>query len=277
MSVFADFGRMEERGWTDPSIASAYGDHFAEPTSQAVPHVLAALDVGPGTALLDVCCGPGRLSQAAAEAGASVTGLDFSPAMLEQARARCPGATFIQGDAQAMPFADASFDRVACLLGVPHIPDTVAALKEMRRVLRPGGKVAVLDWCGPDKSPTFGFVLSTLKTHGDPAAITSQPPGPAMFRFADRATAEPLFAEAGFKDVGIDILDTTVSFADATGLFEMFRRGTVRVAMMMEATPPDTLKRVAAAMADGFAEFARPGGQGLSAPLRSALATARVD
>jgi ubiquinone/menaquinone biosynthesis C-methylase UbiE len=84
--------------------------------------------------------------------GVRLTGLDFSPAMLDRARARAAelglDVTWREGDAQALPFADASFDTVVCTLGLCGVPDERVALAEMHRVLRPGGTLLLLDHVG---------------------------------------------------------------------------------------------------------------------------------
>ncbi len=274
MTELEKFGSAERAGWADAATTATYFDHFAEPTGQTVEPVLDALGVGAQTTLLDVCCGQGLLTEAALARGATVSALDFSPAMLASARARAPAATYFEGDAQAMPFVDGAFDAVACILGVPHIPDTMAALREMRRVLRPGGRLALIDWCGPETSPVFKTVLSAIQAGATPEALAAMPPAPPMFRFADPVQATSLLSDAGFGNVDVSILDTTVSFPDPGDLFDMFRNGTVRVAMMLQANPPEALARIAEFMRSGFAEIAVTGGRGHQAHMRTALATA---
>ncbi|MFJ6675024.1 class I SAM-dependent methyltransferase [Actinosynnema sp. NPDC091369] len=89
--------------------------------------------------------------------GVRLTGLDFSPAMLDRARARAAAlgldVALREGDAQALPFADASFDTVVCTLGLCGIPDDRAAIAEMHRVLRPGGALLLLDHVGSHHRP----------------------------------------------------------------------------------------------------------------------------
>ncbi|WP_447007719.1 class I SAM-dependent methyltransferase [Saccharothrix isguenensis] len=89
--------------------------------------------------------------------GVRLTCLDFSPAMLDQARARAAAlgldVTWREGDAQALPFADATFDAVVCTLGLCGVPDERAALDEMNRVLRPGGSLLLLDHVGSHHRP----------------------------------------------------------------------------------------------------------------------------
>ncbi|MSQ90588.1 MAG: bifunctional demethylmenaquinone methyltransferase/2-methoxy-6-polyprenyl-1,4-benzoquinol methylase UbiE [Phycisphaerales bacterium] len=121
--------------------------------------------------VLDVACGTGDLAEAFARAGArSVTGLDYTPAMLEVARAKAarsggaPGRIqYIQGDAQALPHADRSFDIVSIGFGIRNVADPALALREFRRMLRPGGRLVILEF----SEPTSAFIrfFHRLYTH----------------------------------------------------------------------------------------------------------------
>jgi len=107
--------------------------------------------VQPGKPALDVCCGTGDISIGLARAGAEVTGLDFSPAMLEVARRRSAcGARFQQGDAQKLPFADGTFDVVTMGYGLRNLANWQEGLGEMVRVARPGARILVLDFGKPE-------------------------------------------------------------------------------------------------------------------------------
>ena len=106
--------------------------------------------VAPGDRVLDACCGTGDLAIAARRAGAgSVTGLDFSEAMLERARRKEPTVEWVQGDLLELPFADASFDAATVGFGVRNVADLGRGLAELRRVLRPGGRLGVLEITRP--------------------------------------------------------------------------------------------------------------------------------
>jgi demethylmenaquinone methyltransferase/2-methoxy-6-polyprenyl-1,4-benzoquinol methylase len=105
--------------------------------------------VRPGDAVLDACCGTGDLAIACARAGGRVTGLDFSERMLERARRKAPELQWIEGDLLALPFRDESFDVTTVGFGVRNVEDLKGALTELRRVLRPGGRVAVLEITRP--------------------------------------------------------------------------------------------------------------------------------
>src|SRR5205823_6689574 len=105
--------------------------------------------VSPGDRVLDACCGTGDLAVAAERAGGRVTGVDFSQRMLERARSKSDTVEWIEGDALALPFADDSFDAATVGFGARNLDDLEAGLRELRRVLRPGGRVGVLEITRP--------------------------------------------------------------------------------------------------------------------------------
>jgi demethylmenaquinone methyltransferase/2-methoxy-6-polyprenyl-1,4-benzoquinol methylase len=110
-------------------------------TAEAVLH--------PGDVVLDACCGTGDLAIAGARAGGHVTGLDFSERMLERARLKAPQLEWVSGDLLALPFADESFDAATVGFGVRNVDDLALALGELRRVLRPGGRLGILEITRP--------------------------------------------------------------------------------------------------------------------------------
>ena len=101
--------------------------------------------VQPGFRVLDACCGTGDLAIAAEREGGIVTGLDFSGEMLVRARRKSETIEWMQGDVLALPYADGSFDAATVGFGVRNVADLGAALRELRRVLRPGGRLAILE------------------------------------------------------------------------------------------------------------------------------------
>jgi demethylmenaquinone methyltransferase/2-methoxy-6-polyprenyl-1,4-benzoquinol methylase len=105
--------------------------------------------VRPGDRVLDACCGTGDLALAAVRAGGRVTGLDFSERMLERARRKSDEVEWVAGDLLALPFADGSFDAATVGFGVRNVPELRDGLRELRRVLRPGGRLAVLEITRP--------------------------------------------------------------------------------------------------------------------------------
>lgn len=117
--------------------------------------VIRLAEVRPGDRALDLCCGTGDVTFALARAGAVATGLDFTQAMLDEAVRRRPGegvagVTFLQGDALNLPFADASFEVVTISYGLRNLADFERGLREIHRVLVPGGRLVVLDFGKPN-------------------------------------------------------------------------------------------------------------------------------
>jgi demethylmenaquinone methyltransferase/2-methoxy-6-polyprenyl-1,4-benzoquinol methylase len=102
-----------------------------------------------GDQVLDACCGTGDLAIEARKAGADVVGLDFSEPMLERARRKDPAIEWIRGDVLALPFDDGSFDAVTVGFGVRNVDDLAAGLRELRRVLRSGGRIGILEITRP--------------------------------------------------------------------------------------------------------------------------------
>jgi len=105
--------------------------------------------VRPGDRVLDACCGTGDLALAALVRAPHVVGLDFSERMLDRARAKSADVEWVQGDVLALPFEDESFDAVTVGFGVRNVDDLEAGLRELRRVLRPGGRVGILEITTP--------------------------------------------------------------------------------------------------------------------------------
>lgn len=122
--------------------------------------------VKPTDVVLDVACGTGDLTEAMAAAGAArVTGLDYTPAMLDVARKRLASKsdaiasriTYMQGDAQALPFENASVDVVSIAFGIRNVGEPKKAIREFRRVLRPGGRLVILEFGTPTLAPVRWF------------------------------------------------------------------------------------------------------------------------
>jgi demethylmenaquinone methyltransferase/2-methoxy-6-polyprenyl-1,4-benzoquinol methylase len=156
--------------------------------------------------VLDVACGTGDLAAEAARAGGRVTGLDFSPEMLVRARRKEPSVEWVQGDMLALPFADASFDAATCGFGVRNASDLDLALRELARVLRPGGRVGILEITRPRGLLRFFFafwfdrvvpMLGRVLPGGE--AYTYLPASVRRFPAADELVTA--LERAGFRDV----------------------------------------------------------------------------
>ncbi len=192
------FAALEKREWADENVAKSYARAFSKASDMVVPYLVKAVAAKPGIKALDLCCGHGNVTTALVAAGAQTTGLDFSPAKLELARSAAPEASFVEGDAMALDFDDASFDAITIGFGMPHVPDLQKALAESRRVLRPGGRIAFSVWCGPEVDGALGYVFDAIAQHGAPDI--SLPSGPGANDYADPAIAFPALEAAGFTD-----------------------------------------------------------------------------
>jgi demethylmenaquinone methyltransferase/2-methoxy-6-polyprenyl-1,4-benzoquinol methylase len=139
----------------------------------------------PGGSALDVACGSGKLTavlaRIAGDKGRAV-GLDFSPQMLEVARRDHPGIEFLEGDALNLPFEDASFDASTIAFGLRNLADPVRGLREMLRVVKPGGRAVVLEFVRPPKNVVGGAYRLYLRTllPAIGGAISGQP---AAYRY----------------------------------------------------------------------------------------------
>ena len=220
MSDYSGFKHLEIDGWSNAARAKGYVELFAQASDQAIGPLLDAAGAKAGQNALDLCCGQGNVTQALLARGCNVTGADFSKAMLEMAEKREPHATFVEADAQDLPFADKTFDVVVSNLGICHVPDQPLALRQARRVLKPGGRFAMTVWCGPPVALGYAVLYDALKKFG--ATGISAPPGPDFHLVADRTTAERMLTDAGFTGIGHSIADCAWSYDRPEGFVEMY-------------------------------------------------------
>ena len=157
-----------------------------------------------GQRVLDVACGTGVVARLAAErvgAEGAVAGLDVNPGMLAVARATTPPDIQIdwhEASAESMPLADETFDVVLCQMGLQFIPNKLAALREMRRVLETGGR-AYITVPGP-KPPIFAIMTDALARHISPQAASF---GDLVFSMHDVDELTELMRSAGFRDIDV--------------------------------------------------------------------------
>jgi demethylmenaquinone methyltransferase / 2-methoxy-6-polyprenyl-1,4-benzoquinol methylase len=176
----------------------------------------AASAVRAGDRVLDAACGTGDLAIADLKAGAGkVTGLDFSAKMLERARRKNTTIEWLQGDMLALPFADETFDAATVGFGVRNVEDLGLGLRELRRVLRPGGRLAILEITQPRGAlrPFYSLwfdrivpLLGKVLPGGD--AYTYLPASVKRFPTAERLA--DLLREAGFTDVRFKLMGGSI-------------------------------------------------------------------
>lgn len=181
--------------------------------------VMAALALQPGERVLDVGCGAGAttLDLAAVVApGGEAVGIDISRPLLEVARRRSQGAagpSFIEGDAQAYPFDGGRFDAVFSRFGVMFFADPKAAFGNLRRALRPGGRLAFICWRPPAENPFMMLPMQAALAHVE-APPPPEPGAPGPFAFADPDRVRAILGAAGFADIAITPNDQKIGSGD---------------------------------------------------------------
>jgi SAM-dependent methyltransferase len=264
-SAFHDF---EHAGWERAS--GLYSDAFGGLTAQTADDLLDAAHVKTGTQVLDVATGPGFIAGAAAARSAAVTGLDFSPAMIAEARRRYPAVTFQEGDAGALPFEPTSFDSVVMNFGLLHLARPEAAIAEARRVLRPGGRYALTVWAAPEQTVGFGMVLDAVRAHGNPDVPL--PEGPPFFRFSAAGEFTTTLGKAGFSKIEVRTLALTWRLRSVDAVFNAVSRGGVRTAALLRAQTPEALAAIRLAVRRGVEAYTK--GDVFVVPMPAVLASA---
>jgi len=179
--------------------------------------------IGPGDTVLDVACGPGLVACELANVAQHVTGIDLTPAMIAQARERqkslgLANLTFVQGDAQPLPFEDGTFSRVVTRYAFHHLTDPQGVFAEMVRVCSPGGRVTVCDvYAG---TPEQGELYDSLEKQRDPSHTRALP----LFEFNALFDSLQEVRRVFYRyPVNVDVL-LSRSFPDSGGAEEFRRR-----------------------------------------------------
>jgi len=207
--------RSEREGYN--LIAERYLD-AAPSRTRLTEALLAAAQLASGQSLLDLASGPGVLAQAAAArvAPGRVVISDLAERPLVLARAATPELLGVAADAEALPFADASFDRVLCGLGLMFFPDARRALAEIRRVLRPQGRLAVSVWAQAGSVPLVECALDCMQRLLPPPKVARLSP----CRFG--AVLPELLAASGFENIEVGICQLDFTFANAAEYWRAF-------------------------------------------------------
>jgi len=193
------------------------------------PRVADAAGINPGDRVLDVACGTGVLTrEAAGRAGPSgaVTGLDLSPEMLAVAARLSPELRWQQGSADALPFPDKSFDAVVGQFGLMFFPDPVTGLREMRRVLVPGGRLAVAVWGSLDVTPAYAAEVELVERLAGRAAGDALR---APFALGDPKRMAELCATAGIKGARVAMQPGRGRFPSIRTMVEVDVRDWLRI------------------------------------------------
>jgi len=191
-------------GQVTRSAAEVYEEFFVPALFlEWAGRVADAAQLAPGQKVLDVACGTGALTCEVAprlEPGGSAAGLDRNEGMLAVARRKAPAVEWRLGRAERLPFPDHAFDAVVSQFGLMFFEDRVAALTEMGRVLRPGGRLAVAVWDSLDRTPGYAAMTALLeRLFGARVANELRAP----YVLGDPDTLRALFAQAGLQQVEI--------------------------------------------------------------------------
>jgi SAM-dependent methyltransferase len=202
-----------ERGQISRSAAEVYEEFFLPALFEEWSgRVADAGEIAPGDRVLDVACGTGVLARALARRvvpGGSVVGLDSNEGMLEVARGKEPSVEWRRGRAEALPFESETFDAVVSQFGLMFFEDQGAALREMMRVLRSGGRLAVAVWGPLGESPGYAAMMELLqRLFGDTAANALRAP----FALGDVRVLRSTFAAAGLPDVAVATCEGSARF-----------------------------------------------------------------
>lgn len=181
--------------------AQDYAAHLEQVGLPLFGAVLDAAHVTSGTRLFDAGCGAGLLGVLAGFRGAHVTALDASEALVAIARERLPEADVREGDLEALPFADASFDAVTAVNSVFYAADMAAAIRELSRVVRPGGRVVVTAWGPPERAEFLSSLMPAL------GRLMPPPPPDAPAVHPVLALSEPGALAAALAQPGLRVVD----------------------------------------------------------------------
>ena len=264
------FDEFEAAGWE--LVADRYGELLSPITGQAIEPLLDAAGVRAGMRVLDVGTGPGDVAAAAVARGALATGIDIAAAMVELAARHNPDATFVQGSATELPFAEGSFDAAVGNLLILHVGEPEKAAQELARVIAPGGGVALSTWDAPERSPLFGALLGAV---ADAEALppSDVPHGPSFFQFGEDDAFRALLDGAGFADVEIGSVTLEFRLHSVEELMTLVAEATVRMGALLRAGDDSQRDRIRESLEQRISPWRRGDGYVVPASMKIAAGT----
>lgn len=262
--------------WQVAGSAAEVYEHELVPAVFApwAPRVVGLANLQPGDCVLDLACGSGVVARTAAEEvgeRGAVVAADLNPGMIAVARSlpvqRGVAIEWREADAGALPFADQAFDAVLCQLGLQFFADRSTAMREMYRVLRPGGRVVVMVWRGIERATGFAVLAAALELHIGPEAASIMR---APFSLGDAEELTSLIAAAGFERLDLRAETGAVRFATVARFVASYVAGSP-LAGPVAASPPEARNALLAEVAAKLEPLA---GDELKFPIEAYLARA---
>jgi len=249
------FTEFEHAGWE--RVANKYDSTWSSSTRQFIPPLLDAAEVSGKLSILDVGCGPGYVSAAAAERGAIPIGLDFSEEMIAIAKKKFPRIEFRQGDAQNLPFPDASFDRVVANFALLHLANPARACAEAAPILKSGGRFGFTTWAKISENPFVKLVDDAIRAHAN--LDVDLPPGPPHYLFESEEEFRNALARAGFDRASMSFQVHRIEWNVPTArfVFDAELNAGVRTAGLLARQTPEVLRKVQTAIEKAVQPYAK--------------------
>jgi ubiquinone/menaquinone biosynthesis C-methylase UbiE len=273
---------MTDQGqWQVAGNAAETYEHALVPAVFApwAPLVVALAGPRPGDRVLDIACGTGVVTRLAAQQvgrTGKVTGLDLNPGMLAFAASLTPSEaptnapiTWLEASATDMPLPDAAYDIAYCQLGLQFFPDRPAAMREMYRVLAPGGRLGLMVWQGIQYTPGFGALAAALARH-----VSSEAAGimRAPFALAEAEQLRALVAAGGFRDITLQSVAGTVRFPSVSRFVQDYVRGSPLSGHVAKVSD-DSRAALVSEVGDALTSYVAK--DGLTFPIKAHLASAK--
>lgn len=259
------------KGQVSRSAAEIYDELFLPALfAQWAPRIAEAAAISPGQRVLDVACGTGVLAREAQRRitpGGSVVGLDINAGMLAVARRKEPAVDWREGRAESLPFEDGAFDAVVSQFGLMFFEDKPGALREMTRVVKPGGRLAVAVWDALERSEGYAAMAELVeKLFGARMARELRAP----FDLGDGDALRALFHKAGVEGAEIASVDGSARYPS----LEVWLHVDVKGWTLADLIDDDQFEKLRTSAEEELARFVQPDGSvAFRSPARVATLT----